>query len=149
MPTLAIKTWEQLSKEELYAILQARAEVFVVEQRCIFLDIDDRDQTAHHVIAVDNHNNRLAAYCRICPPHNTEGQWSISRVITRQAYRGQGLANQLIATAIDFIRARGAQKATMSAQLYLQSFYEKHGFTVTSDVYQDDGIDHVDMIMEF
>jgi ElaA protein len=139
------KTFESLSIQELYAIMQVRNDVFVYEQHCYYQDLDDKDQACIHVL-VRNEQQKLVAYCRILPPGLTYPTHSIGRVLVISAYRKQQLGRALMQKTLDYILSTyGKVPLTIEAQLYLQAFYESLGFVRTSDVFDDAGIDHVEM----
>lgn len=140
----SVKSFKDLSAGELYNILQLRAEVFVVEQNCIYQDIDFKDKKALHIIGT--FENNVIAYCRIFKPNDYFAQAAIGRVVVNKNYRDKNLGNLLIIEAIGAIKNYFKEtKITISAQLYLKKFYEKHGFITTSDVYLEDDIDHIEM----
>jgi ElaA protein len=139
------KPFESLTPRELYAILKLRSEIFVVEQKCIFLDMDDKDQECQHLML--HHNRELMAYARIVPAGVTFEQPSIGRVVSSYASRGKGFGRQLMKLSIEnCIRLYGNKPIKIGAQLYLKSFYESFGFVSQDDIYDEDGIDHVHMI---
>jgi ElaA protein len=142
------KTFESLSIQELYAIMQVRNDVFVYEQHCYYQDLDDKDQACIHVLGW-NEQQKLVAYCRILPPGLTYPTHSIGRVLVISAYRKQQLGRALMQKTLDYILSTyGKVPLTIEAQLYLQTFYESLGFIRTSDVFDDAGIDHVEMKMQ-
>ncbi len=141
------KPFETLAAAELYAIMQLRSEVFVVEQRCVYQDPDGKDPHCHHLMAWDGH--KLVAYARLLPAGLAYEQMSIGRVVSSPAYRGTGAGRQLIAEAIAACRLLfGAGPIRIGAQLYLKKFYSSMGFMTTGDVYLEDGIEHIEMLME-
>ncbi len=139
-----IKTFEELSNHELYDILRLRSQIFVVEQKCIFLDMDSKDDIALHLIGT--FEGKILAYARLFNAGVYFKNASIGRVVIDENYRDKKWGNDLMTHAIEGISKHFNQsKITIGAQLYLQKFYEKHGFVVTSDVYLEDDIDHVEM----
>ena len=139
-----IKRFEALSLEELYGILQLRSEVFVVEQNCVYQDIDFKDQKAVHLIG--EYEGKTVAYARLFKPNDYFEKASIGRVIVKPDYRHLKLGHELMREAIQAVMASfGESQITISAQLYLQRFYESHGFVVTSEVYLEDDIPHIEM----
>lgn len=133
-----------LNTQQLYDILQLRSEVFVVEQDCVYQDIDGNDQIALHVVAYEN--NTLVAYARIFPPHTYFKELSIGRIIVKESHRGKALGHKLIAFSLDFISKQfKPQTIKLSAQEHLKSFYEYHGFQQQGVGYLEDGIPHVAM----
>ncbi|MFN5941583.1 MAG: GNAT family N-acetyltransferase [Bacteroidota bacterium] len=134
-----------MSIQELYAIMQVRNDVFVYEQHCYYQDLDDKDQACIHVLGW-NEQQKLVAYCRILPPGLTYPTHSIGRVLVISAYRKQQLGRALMQKTLDYILSTyGKVPLTIEAQLYLQAFYESLSFVRTSDVFDDAGIDHVEM----
>lgn len=139
------KKFNDLSPYELYAILRLRSEVFVVEQNCIFLDMDNNDQHCYHFMGMVN--NELAAYTRLVPPGIIYNQPSIGRVVTSPSVRKSGIGKVLMHKSIEnIIQLYGNFPIKIGAQLYLKAFYESFGFQQTSDVYLEDGIPHIYMI---
>ena len=138
------KKFDELTAAELYSIMQLRNEVFVVEQNCVYQDADDKDQASMHLCGWDGAN--LVAYTRIIPQGISYTEASIGRVVTDPAARGQGLGHTLMSQAIDTLqRLWGLQPIRIGAQAHLQDFYRQHGFVTASPVYDEDGIDHVEM----
>ena len=139
------KPFAALSSRELYAILQLRSEVFVVEQTCVFQDIDGADDSAFHLTAFAD--TRLLAYARCFPATVKYPEASIGRVVTHSSQRGMGLGHQLMRRAIDgVIRQWGVQPIRIGAQARLDTFYRKHNFDPTGELYMEDGIAHIEML---
>jgi len=140
------KTFQELTVNELYSILRLRSDVFVVEQNCVFLDQDNKDQECYHIMCWDNHN--LVASTRLVPKGVSYPDYhSIGRVVNNKAYRGLGLGKALMEYSInESIKKFGNGPIKIGAQLYLKKFYESIGFVQTSDIYIEDGIDHIEMI---
>ncbi|MEZ4368665.1 MAG: GNAT family N-acetyltransferase [Kofleriaceae bacterium] len=132
--------WADLSRDELHAILAARAAVFVVEQRCAYLDVDGLDPGAHHLWLTDG-AGALLAYARILPP-TTAAPIRIGRVLTTAGARGQGLGRALMTRALEACRALGDGPIELSAQAHLEAFYGSLGFEPISPIYDEDGIPH-------
>lgn len=142
-----IKRFEALSTKELYDLLQLRAEVFIVEQNCVYQDIDGKDEKALHLIGEDN--GEIVAYARLFKPHDYFEQASIGRVVVKEHSRSKKLGHILMREAIQVIKTHFDQrKITISAQLYLKKFYESHGFIQTSEMYLEDDIPHIEMKKE-
>ncbi|MFD2514966.1 GNAT family N-acetyltransferase [Pontibacter locisalis] len=139
------KDFNSLSPQEMYELLRLRSEVFVVEQNCVFLDLDNKDQECFHLLLYkDDH---LAAYARLVPPGVSYPLMSIGRIITSPATRGTGLGRVLVDMAIEeCYKLFGQGPIKIGAQLYAKKFYESFGFTQTGEVYDEDGIDHIHMI---
>lgn len=145
MMNWAIKTFEELSRDELFVILKERVAVFVVEQACAYPEIDDVDQESIHIFK-QNSSGQLLAYCRIIP---TETMMKLGRVLTTEAARGKGLGQELVATAISYCKENYPDLPVYAqAQAYLQDFYGQFGFNATSEVYLEDDIPHIDMMKE-
>ncbi|MBC7650909.1 MAG: GNAT family N-acetyltransferase [Deinococcales bacterium] len=139
------KPFETLTNTELYALLRLRSEVFVVEQNCVFLDMDNKDQTCHHLLGYDGDN--LVAAARLLGPNTAYQQMSIGRVVSSPAYRGTGAGKALMQQAITTCyQIYGQGDIKIGAQLYLKKFYEGFGFLQTSEIYDEDGIDHLEMV---
>ena len=138
--------FEKLSSTELYGILQLRSEVFVVEQDCVYQDIDGYDQPALHVSGTIDGN--LVCYARVLPPGLKYEGASIGRVIVRKASRGTGCGEILMHQAIAYSRLRWPNtRIVLSAQQHLEKFYTALGFESVSEPYMEDGIPHVEMVM--
>lgn len=148
MNTFQTYKFSNLSTQQLYDILQLRSEVFVVEQDCVYQDIDGYDQVATHVLLYDNDN--LVVYARILPPNTYFQKVSIGRIIVKASHRGKNLGHQLMKFSIDFISAEfDKQVIKISAQEHLKFFYEQHGFKQIGEGYLEDGIPHIAMLAEF
>ena len=140
-----LKRFDELSPYQLYAILQLRNEVFVVEQNCVFQDADDKDQNSHHLMGFLD--NKLVAYTRLVPARIVYEEASIGRVVTSPSVRRNGAGKILMEQSIDSLYSLfGKVPIKIGAQLYLQKFYESFGFVRISDIYLEDGIEHIYMI---
>src|SRR5678810_117167 len=139
-----LKKFEDLTSSQLYAILQLRNEVFVVEQNCVFQDADNKDQDSHHLMGWDN--KMLVAYSRIVPPGIAYDLYpSIGRVVTSPKMRKTGIGKILMQQSIEELQKLfGESSIKLGAQLYLKTFYESFGFVQSSDVYIEDGIPHIE-----
>lgn len=139
---------DELSARELYALLRLRAEVFVVEQRCAYLDPDGLDLEAWHLLGRDA-SGALQACARLLDDGEAAGPCRIGRVVTAPAARGAGLGRQLMQQALAHCqRLWPARPVLLGAQAHLQRFYAGLGFVPISDVYDEDGIPHIDMQRE-
>ena len=142
-----IKRFNELSSAELYNLLQLRSEVFVVEQNCVYQDIDGKDQKALHLIG--EFNSKIVAYARLFKAGDYFENASIGRVVVGTDYRDKKWGHELMQHAITGIEEYfNSTKITISAQLYLQKFYESHGFVTTSETYLEDDIPHIEMKIE-
>ena len=141
----SLKPFHELNPAELYDILRLRSEVFVVEQQCIFLDMDDKDQLCHHLQG--RMGEELVVSVRIVPPGISYEEPSIGRVVGSPRYRGIGAGKALMQKAIEeTIGLYGQQPIKIGAQLYLKKFYEEQGFIQCSETYMEDEIPHIKMI---
>jgi ElaA protein len=144
-PVWRLLAFDDLRVYELYEVLRLRSEVFVVEQQCLFHDIDGSDNKAMHLLGVQH--GELQAYARCFPAGVKFPEASFGRVVTRQSARGHGLGHVLIAQAIAAItQVWGPQAIRIGAQMQLADFYAKHGFVDTGTHYLEDGIPHLDML---
>lgn len=142
-----LKKFDDLKPHELYAILQLRNEVFVVEQNCVFQDADDKDGGCYHLMGWQE--GRLAAYTRLVPPGHIYKEASIGRVVTAPFSRKKGAGKELMQKSLEILYGLfGNLPVKIGAQLYLKRFYESFGFKQISDVYLEDGIEHIYMRKE-
>ena len=146
-----IKKFDELSLMELYQIIRARIEVFVLEQNCPYQDLDNLDYNSWHLFAVDklrkSEHTEIVAYLRIVKPKLKYNEASIGRVITTSSYRKKGLGRKLMRKGIQFTEELyGNGGIRISAQKYLEHFYQSLGFISVSDVYLEDGIKHIEML---
>lgn len=140
-----IKKYKDLTIEELYNILKARNEVFVVEQNCPYQDCDGKDKQAYHLFFEDNGD--VIAYSRILNKGISYDEVSIGRFLVLRKYRGKGLAKEMLVKAIEFIEESLNEKAIrISGQVYIKDFYKSFGFEEVSDIYLEDDIPHVEML---
>lgn len=142
---LIIKHFSELTLDELYDIIQARVDIFVVEQKCPYRELDDKDRNAFHIFLRDE--NGIVAYLRTLDKGVAFEEASIGRIITVR--RGQGYGAQIMREGIKFAtRQYSADKIKIMAQHYAKGFYEKFGFKQCSEPFDEDGIEHIDMILE-
>jgi ElaA protein len=142
--------FDQLSREQLYELLRLRSEVFVVEQNCVFQDMDGLDDQAMHLLGTrlwEGGAPQLVAYVRCFPAGVTFAEASIGRVVTRLSARGGGLGHALMAEAVRALQQQwGAQPIRIGAQAHLQDFYRRQGFADVGRPYVEDGITHLEML---
>lgn len=142
---LVVKKYNELTLDELYEIIQARIAVFVIEQNCPYQDLDNKDKNAYHVILRDN--NVIKGYLRVLDKGVTFEEESLGRVITTE--RGKGYSIIILKEGIKVAKEKyGAKKIRISAQLYAKGVYEKVGFKQVSGEYLEDGIPHIQMLLE-
>jgi ElaA protein len=141
--------FEQLALEELYEILQVRQQVFSVEQHCAYLDADGLDQCALHLMGrrKDPEYRQLVAYLRVLPPGSRFPEPSIGRLLTARPLRGTGIGRAIMHEALTRLAVLYPHSTVrISAQQYLEGFYQGLGFTAASGLYQEDGIPHREMV---
>lgn len=142
-----IKSFSELTTTELYAILQLRSEVFVVEQDCVYQDIDYKDQKSFHILGFKN--DKLIAYTRIFKPGDYFKQASIGRVVVEINERKFGYGHVIMKHSIKTIKEYFKENTIkISAQTYLKNFYESHGFIQKGEEYLEDNIPHIAMFKE-
>ena len=134
-------TFDELTAQQLYAIVQLRERVFVVEQRCVYLDADGLDLVARHLWG--ERDGDLVGYLRILPAGVKYTEVAIGRVVTAKQARGGGLGRELVQRGIDEC---GSVPIRISAQAHLEDWYKQLGFVRASAIYDEDGIAHIDML---
>ena len=138
-----IKEWSELSTKEVENIFSLRSEVFIVEQDCVYQDIDGKDQKAKHVLG--KKNNEIIAYSRIFKSGDYFKEASFGRAVVKKSERGKGIGDELVINSIKNIPETIIK---ISAQSYLKNFYGKHGFVAKGEEYLEDGIPHTAMYAE-
>lgn len=140
-----IKHFDELTTRELYALLRLRNEVFIIEQNCPYLDLDEKDFACFHVLYYAD--DQLAGHTRLLPKGISYDDVSIGRVATGTAYRGLGLGRQLMEASINGCYEKfGRSDIRISAQLYLLKFYQSLGFQEVGEPYDEDDIPHIEMV---
>ncbi|WP_010529362.1 GNAT family N-acetyltransferase [Lentibacillus jeotgali] len=140
-----IKSFQELTNEDLYAILKLRVDIFVVEQECAYPELDDYDQQGIHYFLKDN--NEIVSNVRILPRNTIFEEPSIGRVAVAESYRGRGYASEMMQKAVELVSHQWDESIIkIEAQEHLKYFYSELGFRQVSEPYLDDGIRHVDMI---
>ncbi|AFL83626.1 putative acyltransferase [Belliella baltica DSM 15883] len=141
----SLKSFHELSINELYDLLRLRSEVFVVEQNCVFLDLDDKDQKCFHLLLYQE--NGLVAYTRIVPAGLSYEEVAIGRVVSSPAFRGKGLGRKVMELTLDACyQLFGSCDIRLGAQTYALGFYESLGFKSDGEIYDEDGIEHIEMV---
>ena len=136
------KGWQDFTIDELYEVLQLRSEVFVVEQACVYEDLDDVDQKAYHLLVREG--KELIGYLRVFFPE--KDRICIGRVVVKKSHRRQGVATKLLKESLRWSRKHRKEKMVeLSAQVYAMDLYKNLGFQEIGQVYQEDGIDHIKM----
>ena len=141
------KSFDELNKDELYEILKFRQEIFIVEQKSWYVDADNLDQFSLHLLVQNTQG--LMGYLRLTPPGKKYKEASIGRVSIREDHRGKKLGDKLLSKGIE--KSKQVYKSSscrISAQEYLIAYYENHGFRVQGTPYDEDGIPHVEMLLD-
>lgn len=145
--TWRCKAFGELTAIELYGILQLRTDVFILEQNCLYRDVDGKDIKAFHLFA--SSEDKIHAYARILPPGISYDEVSIGRVVTSKAARNTGLGKLLMNKCMDFIKEKFPETPVrISAQSYLIKFYQEFGFNATGPEYLEDDIPHIQMLFQ-
>lgn len=146
--SIQIKSFFELGPTEVYKILQLRFEVFVIEQDCIYPDVDDKDQESDHVFIMED--NTLCAYARVLPPRIVdEIHSSIGRVIVKKEYRHKGYGHLIFKACVDHALSKYPEyPINLHAQTYLEKFYSTYGFQPTGNYFLEDGLPHLEMVLE-
>lgn len=141
----SIKSFDELTNHEMYNMLRLRSDVFVVEQNCPYLDLDNKDQKSFHLLYfVDN---ELAGVTRLLPSGLSYNEISIGRVVIAKTHRGLGLGVKLMEASISGCEEKfGKGPIRISAQYHLSKFYQSLGFIEHGEVYDEDGIPHIGML---
>lgn len=142
--------WQELDRDTLYALLQARQDVFVVEQTCPYPDIDGKDQAAWHLIGTEPRPGApILASARVFAPGAYYAETAIGRILTTAAGRGRGLGRAIMVECHRFVAERfGSPAVRLNGQAYLKAFYEGLGYRVVSGPYDEDGIPHYEMLKD-
>ena len=141
------KSFDELNKDELYEILKFRQEIFIVEQKSWYVDADNLDQFSLHLLVQNTQG--LMGYLRLTPPGKKYKEASIGRVSIREDHRGKKLGDKLLSKGIE--KSKQVYKSSscrISAQEYLIAYYENHGFRVQGTPYDEDGIPHIEMLLD-
>ncbi|NBX11608.1 MAG: GNAT family N-acetyltransferase [Chitinophagaceae bacterium] len=139
-----LQEFSELTNSDLYELLKLRSAIFVVEQNCVFPDMDDKDYSSYHLCGWNN--EKLVAYTRLLPPGLAYENCSIGRVVTAASVRRQGIGKILMKKSIEACQQLfSSQDIEIGAQLYLEQFYGSFQFIREGEVYLEDGIDHIHM----
>lgn len=147
MQWIHAKTMEQLSPLDVYQLLKLRQDIFIIEQECIFYDIDNIDQKSEHLLLKDG--TKVIGYSRIVPAGEIFTAPSIGRIAVHKDYRRMGLGKKIVQKSLDILAKEKSNKVIIEAQNYLREFYESLGFVKISDLYPLDGITHIKMSFHF
>ena len=145
MITIGVKTFQELSTGELYDLLQLRSEIFVVEQECVYQDIDGKDLDALHVLGYKD--EKLVAYTRVLKPGAYYKEAAVGRVAVRAGERSHNYGKDIMMASLDAVKRYFNETAVrLSAQVYLTRFYTDMGFETIGEEYLEDGIPHIEML---
>ena len=139
-------SFDEFTPRNLYDILKLRQDIFIIEQNCIYDDMDGLDGESRHILLLDA-GNILAGYLRIVPPQIKFDEYSLGRIAIKSDNRGIGLGKMIVEKGIDTVQASGARDIRIEAQAHLVNFYENIGFRSVSNAYDIDGIPHLQMIL--
>lgn len=134
----------QFPPKHLHAVLRLRQNVFIIEQDCIYPDIDELDEISEHLLLFIE--SELAGYLRVVPEEEKFKEISLGRIVVDEKYRGKGFGKKLVQKGIDILEQKGIDKIRIEAQLYLEVFYTDLGFVTKSSPYEVDGIPHIEML---
>ncbi|MDG1052516.1 MAG: GNAT family N-acetyltransferase [Flavobacteriaceae bacterium] len=140
---LEIKAWNQLSSKEINDIFSLRSEVFIVEQECIYQDVDGKDEKADHVLLTIN--NQLVGYTRVFNKNIYFKDASFGRAVVKKSHRGEGYGHLLVEKSLEHLKTNKQSPIKISAQSHLKEFYSSHGFAAKGEEYMEDGIPHTAM----
>ena len=140
---LKIKAWDQLSSKEINDIFSLRSEVFIVEQECIYQDVDGKDEKADHVLLIIN--NQLVGYTRVFNKNIYFKEASFGRAVVKKSHRGEGYGHLLVEKSLEHLKTNKQSLVKISAQSHLKEFYSSHGFVAKGEEYMEDGIPHTAM----
>ena len=140
---LEVKAWDQLSRKEINDIFSLRSEVFVIEQECIYQDVDGKDEKADHVLLIIN--NELVGYTRVFNENIYFKEASFGRAVVKKNHRGEGYGHLLVEKSLEYLKTNKQSPIKISAQSHLKEFYSSHGFVAKGEEYMEDGIPHTAM----
>jgi ElaA protein len=140
------KKFSDFTPQHLYAVLKLRQDVFIIEQNCIYPDIDGLDEMSSHLLGF--YEDQLIAYSRIVPAGYKFDEISVGRIVVNSRFRSHGYGKKLIEESLDIVRKLGEEKVRIEAQAHLQNYYENLGFRKTGTPYDVDGIPHIQMLIE-
>ena len=140
---LEVKAWNKLSRKEINDVFSLRSEVFIVEQECIYQDVDGKDEKADHVLLIVN--NKLAGYTRVFNKNTYFKEASFGRAVVKKTHRGKGYGHFLVEKSLEHLKQQQQSPIKISAQSHLKEFYSSHGFVAKGKEYMEDGIPHTAM----
>jgi len=146
MKWIYYRNLSEYNPAHLYEVIKLRQDIFIIEQECIYDDIDGLDYESAHLLLFSE-DYTLVGYLRIVPPGVKFDQLSIGRIAVKKSYRGKGLGKNLIKKGLEIAKKRGETSVRIEAQAYLEKFYTGMGFKKISNIYSVDGIPHIQMII--
>lgn len=147
MEWIYARSMKEFSANDLYSMLKLRQDIFIIEQKCIYEDIDNIDPKCEHLLVKED--NKIVGCCRIVPASIKFKHPSIGRVAVHKAYRKKGFGKKLVLKSLEILSERNTDSVIIEAQSYLLDFYESLGFTAISEAYPVDGISHHKMIFHY
>lgn len=138
--------FEDFAPQHLYDVLRLRQDIFIIEQNCIYDDIDGLDTESEHIL-LHTTRNGVIGYLRIVPPNIKFREYSLGRIAIKKSHRGMGLGKKIVERGIDTVLSKGACSIRIEAQAHLERFYKNIGFRTVSDIYSVDDIPHMQMII--
>lgn len=139
-------SFDEFSPRHLYEVLKLRQDIFIIEQNCIYDDIDGLDDSSGHLLLLEP-EGVLIGYLRIVPAGKKFEEYSLGRIAIKHSHRGQGLGKTLVEKGIEKVEKAGEQSIRIEAQAHLENFYKDIGFKTVSDIYDVDEIPHLQMIL--
>ena len=140
---LEVKAWNKLSRKEINDVFSLRSEVFIVEQECIYQDVDGKDEKAYHALLIVN--NELVGYTRVFNKNTYFKEASFGRAVVKKNHRGKGYGHFLVEKSLEHLKQQQQSPIKISAQSHLKEFYSSHGFVAKGKEYMEDGIPHTAM----
>ncbi|REL33251.1 GNAT family N-acetyltransferase [Rhodohalobacter sp. SW132] len=147
MKWILYNSLEECTIPHLYEILKLREEVFIIEQDCIYDDIDGIDYVSSHLLMLDD--AILAGYLRMVPAGEKFNEISLGRIVIRKKYRGKRLGKELIQKGLEESAKKGSEMIRIEAQAHLEDYYSEFGFKTDSEIYDVDGIPHLQMLVNY
>ena len=138
--------FDDFTPRHLYDVLKLRQDIFIIEQDCIYDDIDGLDDKSEHIL-LHRVDGEIIGYLRIVPPDIKFREHSLGRIVVKKGFRGRGLGKKLVEKGIDRVRRGGTPGIRIEAQAHLEKFYKNIGFSTVSEMYSVDGISHVQMML--
>lgn len=139
------RSFDDFTPQHLYDVLKLRQDIFIIEQECIYDDIDGLDDRSQHLILIDE--DKIVGYLRIVPPGIKYDEYSLGRILVDQRNRNRGLGKKVVEKGIEIVKSEGARAIRIEAQAHLENFYKDLGFRSVSEIYSVDDIPHLQMLL--